>query len=230
MVTVFRSTDIVGKDILGVTSTETGTVKLWDPDKGIFEQYTLKNNFTYVSLKGSHYGDSYSLIYGFNKAGSWTGPIYITNLANYDSQIGTDAYRLKWSKYAPSILTNNYLVASSAYGYKDGVIMAYSVELQAPTTTTTTTTTTSTTTTTTTESTSTTTTQQTTTTTQETGTTTSGETTTQTNQETTNKTEVQLTSTTTTDHGGLPISTILIIIVLAILASGGIIFYLLKRS
>ncbi len=142
-ITIFHSVGAIGKDVLGVT--EGSTIKLWSPDRGVFYQYTFKNGFNSVSVKASRLGDNYALIYGYNNMNGYKGPVYMTNLVDLDRKFGKDDWRIKWNTYAPILITNNYLVASTAKGLGDGIITVYQVKTIKPTTTTTTTTTTQTT-------------------------------------------------------------------------------------
>ncbi len=140
--TVFRSTLMVGNDVLGVTDRGNGTISLWTPETGVFYTYHYNHGFNSVSRRASHYGDNYALIYGYNNKQSYTGPIYATDLNHYDSRIGRNDWRLKWSSYAPILLTRGYAIVSAAKGLGDSVISIYNVKTtpqQEPTSTTTTT-------------------------------------------------------------------------------------------
>ncbi len=134
--TIFHSIDVIGNDVLGVTNSDDNTIKLWTPVEGVFYTYKLKENYNSISVKASHYGENYALIYGYNNKDQWKGPVYVTNLAGMDRGIGKYDWRLKWSTYAPTLLLKNYLVASTARGFSQGIITVYELNnIVEPTTT-----------------------------------------------------------------------------------------------
>lgn len=140
LLTVFRSTLVVGKDVLGVTDKDTGVIKLWSPDRGVFYQHKLQHGFDGVSIRGSHYGSNYALVYGRNVVNQWKGPVYMTDLKNTDRKFGGIDWRLKWTDMAPILITKSYAVISTARGLGDTALAVYNIKTtrQAQPTTTTT--------------------------------------------------------------------------------------------